>query len=132
MKKKILICIGILISVVFATVIGGFTLAYADAGIRVQSLSHIPGSNSIIVSVTDDDLARYPALQNSLETSESIIVIENPFTRMKYSNRCVNKSEAIRIENEFGEMYRENGSIVSKSRYLKWDDGYYRVYPFYV
>ncbi|MDE2518673.1 MAG: hypothetical protein O0X93_00970 [Methanocorpusculum sp.] len=131
MKKKIFICIGILIFVVFATVIGGFTLAYADAWIRVQPLSHIPGSNSIIVSVTDDDLARYPALQNSLETSESIIVTENPFTRMKYGKRCVNKSEAIRIENEFGEMYRENGSIVSKSRYLKWDDAYYRVYPVY-
>ncbi|WP_338095991.1 hypothetical protein [Methanorbis rubei] len=126
-----MVIIGVII-VALAILSAGFTFSYADEGFGVRQLSYTPGNTSMIVSVTDDDLARHPALKTALETSGTIVVTENPFVCFRVSEQCINKSEAMLIEKEFSEYYRDSDSGTMKSRYLQWNENYYRVYHFYV
>lgn len=131
LEKKLMVIVGVITALLIVLAIG-FTFSYADDGLRVISLSYTPGNNSVIVSVTDDDFTRYPALKTAMETSGVIIVTENPFIHFRYGELCVTKYEAMLIEEEFGVIYRVNDSNAVKSRYLKWKENYYEVYRFYV
>ncbi|MDU9376969.1 hypothetical protein McpSp1_16130 [Methanocorpusculaceae archaeon Sp1] len=124
MKKIFIVITGVII-VALAILAAGITFASVDEGFMIRSFP-TPGDVTI-KEITDEDLARHPALKHSLETLDPIFVTTNPFALIRYGDQCVNKSESITIQNEFAVMYWENGASKPSYRCLLWNDTYYEL-----
>ncbi|MDV0443471.1 hypothetical protein [Methanorbis rubei] len=122
--KTTLIIAAVAIAVVLI-LYGCFTFVSNDEGFMIHSFP-TPGDVTI-KQITDEDLARHPALKHSLETLDPIFVTTNPFALIRFGDQCVNKSESIMIQNEFGVMYWEDGASKPSYRRLLWNDTYYEL-----
>ncbi|MDR0980783.1 MAG: hypothetical protein LBL85_03235 [Methanocalculaceae archaeon] len=127
MNKKKTILIGALLAVALIVLAISFLYSPTEGGIYVLPLSSLPGDNAIVVSISPEDLILHPSLKRALETSESIIITQNPIHLLQYGDRCINESEAMTIADKFGVMYQESDSSPAKSRYIKWNNTYYQV-----
>ncbi|MDV0443470.1 hypothetical protein [Methanorbis rubei] len=128
MKKIFIGIIGVIV-VALAVLAAGITLVYVSEGFVTQSFP-VPGNNVTIKEITDEDLARHPALKHSLETLDPIFITTNPFAFIRYKDQCVNKSESIMIWDEFGVLYPEDGASKLSYRRLLWNDTYYELHQF--
>lgn len=125
MKKTILI--GALLAVALIVLGVYFLYSPPEGGIYVRPLSSLPGDNTIVVSISPEDLILYPSLNRALETSESIIITKNLFYLLQYGDRCISPSEAMIIAGKFGVLYQQSDSSLVQSRCIKWNNTYCQV-----
>ena len=124
MNKKILSLIVVLLAMIL--------ILLAVCTLYSPHEGGIPGENTVIVPVTEEDLDRHPALRIALETSEPIVISKNPIHILQFGERCITIAEAREIENKFSFMYMDNDTSSLKYRYILWNNTYYQVQSYRV
>lgn len=132
MNRKTALLLGIGIAIILILLAVCTLYSPHEGGINLLPLNSPPGENAVIVPVTEEDLARHPALRAALESSEPIIISKNPIHILEFGERCITVAEAWEIENKFSFMYMDNNTSSLKYRYILWNNTYYQVQSYRV
>ncbi len=119
-KKSIALIVAVILLFLGCYLGGQYLFAHTDEWIAAMPTGYTEQNppyhlSVLLITLTNEDFTRYPALHALIEDGRDVPITEDPFLIMRSDVPCISKSDAAELLSSFG-----NG-------YLYWNKTYYHL-----